>query len=81
MTTTKVRNPFVLDPPVEDAGLHRRADGRKSVLVQLWMPVTLRGQLRELAAEETQRRGKPVSVSDCLRMGARKVISERLQGV
>lgn len=74
-----------LDEPWEDAPTepsnHRRAGGRGTVLFQVWIPPTVRGQLQELAHEETARRGRYVSASDIARRAFRRIIRDELKGV
>jgi len=74
------RNPWIIDPPSEPSS-HRRADGGKTVLIQVWVPLTLRGQLHELAAELSQQTAQHVTMSDVVRRACRAFIREKLKGV
>lgn len=65
-------------PVFADNSARRSADHRPAVMVQVYMPATLRGQLRELAHELSD--DKRVTLSDVVRAACRAYIKEHLQG-
>lgn len=75
------KSPWIEEPPVDDLLLTRKQSAPfKPVLIHVWIPVVLRGQLHELSRELTLERGKNVSLSDVVRLGLRLVIKTHLKG-
>jgi hypothetical protein len=74
------RSPWILDPPPKDLDIGWRGDLQKPMLIHVFVPRTLWGQVQELAAQLTQERGERVSLSDVVRGGLRTAIKSHLKG-
>lgn len=75
------KSPWIKQPPPEDVLMRKgRINSNECVLLQVWVPRTLRGQLHELARELSEEHDRHVTMSDVIRLGCRIVIRDKLKG-